>query len=94
MGFGGDQHQFCRHVHQRIRRRSGDWVLSVNNWRIASDTDRRADNRSAKSPPPDTKLDYLAAHVRVVDRLYEELMRWTPPACASTSTDGSKTGGC
>jgi len=45
-------------------------------------------------PPPDTKLDYLAAHVRVVDRLYEELMRWTPPACASTSTDGSKTSGC
>ena len=43
-------------------------------------------------PPLDTKLDYLAAHVRVVDRLYEELMRWTPPTCAST--DGSKVGGC
>ena len=49
MGFGGDQHQFCRHVHQRIRR-SGDWILPVNNWRIASDADRRADNRSAESP--------------------------------------------
>jgi hypothetical protein len=45
-------------------------------------------------PPPDTKLDHLAAHARVVDRLYEELMRRAPPACASTSTDGSKVGGC
>jgi hypothetical protein len=27
----------------------------------------------------DPKLDYLAAHSRTVDRIYEELMRWSPP---------------
>lgn len=28
------------------------------------------------SAPTDTKLDYLARHSRMVDQLYEELMRW------------------
>jgi hypothetical protein len=41
----------------------------------------------------DTKLDHLAAHVRIVDQLYEELMRWTPP-CSAASTDGSAAGRC
>jgi hypothetical protein len=45
------------------------------------------------SAPIDTKLDYLATHSRVVDQLYEELMRWTPP-CALASTDASMAGGC
>jgi hypothetical protein len=45
------------------------------------------------SAPPDTKLDYLAAHVRIVDQLYEELMRWTPP-CAPASSDASTAGRC
>ena len=45
------------------------------------------------SAPADTKLDYLAAHVRMVDRLYEELMRWTPP-CSPASTDASMAGKC
>ena len=56
-----------------------------------------ADNRSTTTQPhapPDTKLDYLAAHVRMVDRLYEELMRWTPPGCSPTSTNASMDGGC
>jgi hypothetical protein len=44
--------------------------------------------------PPDTKLDYLAAHVRIVDRLYEELMRWTPPGCSSAATDASMARRC
>jgi hypothetical protein len=29
------------------------------------------------SGPTDIKLDYLAAHSRTVDQLYEKLMRWT-----------------
>jgi len=41
----------------------------------------------------DTKLDYLAAHARTVDRLYEELMRWTPP-CLSASAAASLPGRC
>ena len=45
------------------------------------------------SAPTDTKLDYLAAHSRMVDQLYEELMRWTPP-CAPTSADTSMAGRC
>jgi hypothetical protein len=45
------------------------------------------------SAPTDTKLDYLAAHSPMVDRLYEELMRWTPP-CAPASTDASMAGRC
>jgi hypothetical protein len=46
------------------------------------------------SGPLDPKLDYLAAHARMVDRLYEELMRWTPPPCSSASAAGSGVGGC
>jgi hypothetical protein len=45
------------------------------------------------SAPTDTKLDYLAAPSRMVDQLYEELMRWTPP-CAPASTDASMAGRC
>ena len=56
----------------------------------------RADHRPIMAQPsaqPDTKLDYLAAHVRIVDQLYEELMRWTPP-CSPASTDASAAGRC
>lgn len=42
--------------------------------------------------PTDAKLDYLAAHSRMVDQLYEELMRWTP--CAPASTNASMAGRC
>ena len=31
---------------------------------------------------------------RVVDRLYEELMHWAPPACSPTSTVASIASGC
>ena len=45
------------------------------------------------SAPSDTKSEYLAAHSRTVDQLYEELMRWTSP-CAPASTDASMAGRC
>lgn len=44
--------------------------------------------------PADTKLDFLAAHVRMVDQLYEELMRWKPSGCESASTNVSMAGRC
>ena len=56
----------------------------------------RAEHRpitALPSAPTDTKLDYLAAHSRMVDQLYEELMRWTLP-CAPASTDASMAGRC
>ena len=56
----------------------------------------RAEHRPITALPSastDTKLDYLAAHSRMVDQLYDELMRWTPP-CASASTEASMAGGC
>jgi hypothetical protein len=56
-------------------------------------TDHRA-IADQSSGPFDRKLDYLAAHSRTVDRLYEELMRWTPPACSSASAAGPTVGGC
>jgi hypothetical protein len=43
---------------------------------------------------PDATPDPTAPHTRIVDGLYEELMRWTPPACASASTDASMVGRC
>jgi hypothetical protein len=45
------------------------------------------------STPTDTNLDYFVAHARMVDQLYEELMRWTPP-CAPASSDASMAGRC
>jgi hypothetical protein len=45
------------------------------------------------SAPTDTKLDYLATHSRMVDQLYEELMRWPPP-CSPASTDATMAGRC
>jgi hypothetical protein len=30
----------------------------------------------------------------MVDQLYEELMRWTPPGCSPASTNGSIAGRC
>ena len=56
----------------------------------------RTDHRTITalpSAPTDTKLDYLAAHSRVVGQLYEELMRWTTP-CAPASTDASMADRC
>lgn len=56
----------------------------------------RAEHRpvtALPSAPSDTKLDYLAEHARMVDQLYEELIRWTPP-CAPASTDASMAGRC
>jgi hypothetical protein len=54
----------------------------------------RADHRPlTASASPDSKLDYLAAHVRMVDRLYEELMQWRSP-CAPASANASRAGRC
>jgi len=47
-----------------------------------------------RSASPDTKLDHLATHGRMVDQLYEELMRWTPPGCSSASNYASMAGRC
>jgi hypothetical protein len=45
-------------------------------------------------PAFDTKLGHLAAHGRMVDRLYEELMHWTLPGCSPASTNASIAGRC
>jgi hypothetical protein len=58
---------------------------------------KRADHRPITAQPSaalDTKLDYLAAHSRIVDQLYEEMMRWAPPGCSPVSTDASMAGRC
>ena len=44
--------------------------------------------------PPDAKVDRLAGHAPTIDRLYEELMRLTGPACLSNSTNAVMVGGC
>jgi hypothetical protein len=57
----------------------------------------RTEHRPITAQPsalPDTKLDHLAAHAPMVDRLYEELMHWTPPGCSSTSNYASMGGAC
>jgi hypothetical protein len=51
-------------------------------------------SRAVASAPPDTKAGRLAEHARAIDRLYEELMRATVPACLQTSTNASMIGGC
>ena len=56
----------------------------------------RAEHRpitALPSAPTDTDLDYLAAHSRMVDQLYDELMRWAPP-CSPASTQASMAGKC
>jgi hypothetical protein len=44
--------------------------------------------------PPDAKPDRSVERSRIVDQLYEELMRWTPPACSSAATKASMVAGC
>ncbi len=51
-------------------------------------------SRAVASAPPDTKSGQLDKHARAIDRLYEELMRATVPACLQTSTNASMIGGC
>jgi hypothetical protein len=46
------------------------------------------------SAAPDPKSDHLAAHARTLDRLYGELIRWTPPSCSSGSSEASIEGIC
>lgn len=56
-----------------------------------------ADHRAIavqSSAPLDPKLDYLAAHSQTVDRIYEELMRWSPPLCSLASAVAPRVGGC
>jgi hypothetical protein len=56
----------------------------------------RAEHRpitALSGAPLDTKLDYLAAHTRTVDQLYEEPMRWMAP-CSPASSDASTAGRC
>lgn len=40
--------------------------------------------------PPDARPD----RSRIVDELYDELMRWTPPVCSSAATNASMMAGC
>jgi hypothetical protein len=49
---------------------------------------------SQPSASPNAKVDRLAGHAPTIDRLYEELMRLTGPACLSNSTNASMAGGC
>jgi len=51
-------------------------------------------SRAVASAPPNTKSGQLDKHARAIDRLYEELMRATVPACLQTSTNASMIGGC
>jgi hypothetical protein len=44
--------------------------------------------------PLDAKPDRSMERSRIVDQLYEELMRWTPPACSSGATKASMVAGC
>jgi hypothetical protein len=46
------------------------------------------------SASTDAKLDRLAGHAGTIDRLYEQLMRLTGPACVGNSTSASVAGGC
>jgi hypothetical protein len=52
-------------------------------------------NRNAAEPIYDRNASWITSpvHARMVDQLYEELMRWTPP-CAAASTNASMAGGC
>jgi hypothetical protein len=44
--------------------------------------------------PPEAKPDRSVERSRIVDQLYEELMRWTPPVCSSAATKASMVAGC
>jgi hypothetical protein len=46
------------------------------------------------SASSNTRLDHLAGHAGTIDRLYEQLMRLTGPACLANSTSASMAGGC
>jgi hypothetical protein len=44
--------------------------------------------------PPGAKPDRSAERSRIVDQLYEELMRWTPPGCSSGASNAAVVGRC
>jgi hypothetical protein len=44
--------------------------------------------------PPAAKPDRSVERARVVDQVYEELMRWTPPVCLSAATKAAMVAGC
>ena len=44
--------------------------------------------------PPAAKPDRSVERARVVDQVYEELMRWTPPVCLSAATRAAMVAGC
>lgn len=44
--------------------------------------------------PPAAKPDRSVERSRVVDQVYEELMRWTPPVCLSAATKAAMVAGC
>jgi hypothetical protein len=46
------------------------------------------------SASSNASLDHLAGHAGTIDRLYEQLMRLTGPACLANSTSASMAGGC
>lgn len=50
--------------------------------------------RPVPARPPDAMPDRSAQHTRMVDQLYEELMRWTPPGCSSVAIKASGVAGC
>jgi hypothetical protein len=66
---------------------------SINDPPQIARTDGRPTPAQAEAPP-DTKLDYFSAQrSRMVDQLYQELMRWRPP-CASASTGAAMADRC
>jgi hypothetical protein len=44
--------------------------------------------------PPDAKPELAAQRARIVDQLYEEIMRRSSPGCASTTNNAAMVGAC
>ena len=64
---------------------------------IAAITVPHADRRAVPArptAPPRGAPDRSADHGQIVDRLYDELMRWTPSGCSPTSNYASMAGKC
>lgn len=59
----------------------------------ASPADRHPSS-AQPTVPSKAKPGRSAEHDRIVDQLYEELMRWTPPGCQSASNYASIGGAC
>jgi len=93
--FGGCRGRFLCNLHRHVLAADlGSGYSTAIAVPTASRTGRPPNNTLLTHYPRDTKPELSAQRARIVDQLYEEIMRRSSPGCASATSMPSMAGAC